>query len=207
MTNKELAAQCLIEAANILGDVDNSNAEILEESLFEPLKNRSYKYHQEIKSGLDGKYDDTIIDNEEKLAKFMEKNEDLINKISTNAKKDIHNKAKFDNKNRAAQFIVDLITCISAFGVLKSTGMLQKVSLISTALSVLTSAVNMLSCISDHSDIKDSIRYLKLIKTTLTNDSYKINNKDILNKYQNIINNINRTIELYDDKKYIINSR
>ena len=30
MTNKELAAQCLIEAANILGDVDNSN--VLEEN-------------------------------------------------------------------------------------------------------------------------------------------------------------------------------
>ena len=50
MTNKELAAQCLIEAANILGDIDNSNTEVLEESIYSRLNIKS-KHKKEIKAG------------------------------------------------------------------------------------------------------------------------------------------------------------
>ena len=96
----DIIASCLIESV-----------EILSESLSKDIR-------KEVKEGLNGKYDNVIIDNEKKLNEFMDKYGDDIKKNANAIKDDIKNKnSKKFSKSKLFKFAITFISFLTGIGI------------------------------------------------------------------------------------------
>lgn len=116
----------LLEAIDEINRLEDNGC-VLEEAVLEKFKSTTEKdVRKEADEALSGKYDSTILDDEEKLGKFLDEKSDIIMKAADITKDDIRQSKKTFRKANIVRVILGLISAITAFA---SCGIFDKIQM------------------------------------------------------------------------------